>query len=93
MESAACTQSDQTCPAETSSVQPWAILDLGQRNTLWDSICPFLCAGFLFFYSPLQNHPISHTPHGLALLDYVTILCRPTENGNVFHSHSSYTVT
>ena len=80
-----CLPHNQTCPAATSSKQPWAILDLGQHYTLWDSISPFLCAGFLLLllYSPLLNHLISHTPHGSASLDYVATLCRPTENRNV----------
>lgn len=81
---------NQTCPVAMSSTQLWAILDLGQHPALWDSISRFLWAGFLIFFSPLQNHLISHTPHGSASLDYVTILCQPTENGNVFHVHRVY---
>lgn len=65
-----CLPHNQTCPAATSSEQPWAILDLGQHRTLWDSICPSLCVGFLLFYSPFQNHLISHTPHGPASLGF-----------------------
>lgn len=70
-------------PAATLSTQPWAILDLGQLYTFWDSISPFLCAGFLLLYSSFQSHLISHTPHGPASLDYLQILSQPTLNGNV----------
>lgn len=87
-----CLPHNQFCPIAMSFKQLWAILDLGQHYTLWDSISPFLWADFLLLYSPFQNHFISHTPHGSASLDYVTILSRPTENGNVFHTWSAYTV-
>lgn len=65
----------QSHPAGTSSEQPQAILDLGQHYILWDSICPFLCDGFLLFYSTLLKiFQQSHFSWACLHLLYVNIV-------------------